>query len=71
MGQLQKIFEYLGCPKDDTELQTIIDKVADRPTRKNVGKQGRGQTAFSMEQKDRIKFLARYYKDINFARIGL
>lgn len=67
------ISEFLGLEKSPDECAAAIEAAESnkRKNRFNKGVAGRGESSLDTHQKDRIKRLADYFDDIDFALVGL
>ncbi len=68
---LRRVLAYLGQRRTEAEIEAAIGRAAAGPTRLNVGRTGRGQTALSEEQKAHVRYLRSFYPHVDLSAIGL
>lgn len=70
IGTLQKIADYAGLPVSNADVLAALGNEPTGGTRLNKGVRGRGE-GLADEVKDRIRYLASYYSDVDMSLIGL
>jgi len=68
---LRRILDYLGQPRTPSQIEAAIRQAAAGPTRLNVGRTGRGQSALSEQNKAHVRYLRSFYPHVDLSAIGL
>lgn len=68
---LGQVVERAGIPAGPADIERAIAAAEHVPTRRNVGRSGRGRDLLTVEMRDRLSRLASYYDGVDFGPIGL
>ena len=68
---LDKAIKFYGIRKSKNEIDKAVNRAQLKDTKFNKGVIGRGTTALSDAQKERIISRAKYYLDVDFSPIGI
>jgi hypothetical protein len=71
---LVKLADFYGIEKTPEEIATALQQTREMKrtkTRLNKGVVGRGESALTTAQKDRIRSMARFYSWVDFSAIGI
>lgn len=74
VGSARRLFAFHGIQVDEARLQQALARVVARPAAENriqQGRAGRGGLLLSAAQQERLRRLASYYPDTDFAPYGL
>lgn len=71
VGEVQRVCEFLGEPKNAEDVSAAIELSSRKNTRKNKGVVGRGTTQLNDAQRERIIHYTRYYPTVDFTLLGI
>ena len=71
LEELKRVLNFLGEERAESLLREIVDASDRKPTKKRYGFVGRGRLHLTDEQKSKIASYASFYRDIDFAPLGI